>query len=230
MSPLDVMHRQAATLFRHDAGRLLATNEPGDHPTPRLFIGRTAEGNLWRFRHDLPSALVRVLDAILAAEPLADDLRQPLRCEQSLRDALAAHAPIASTYTGPAWWCPEGIVAPHAVATTPLADGAALARHFPSLAREIAERQPCAAVLDGADAVAVCFCARRSAVAAEAGVETLAVYRRRGYAAAVVAAWAAGVREQRLLPLYSTSWDNAASQGVARSLGLVLYGVDNSFT
>jgi hypothetical protein len=30
------------------------------------------------------------------------------------------------------------------------------------------------------------------------------------------------------VPLYSTSWENLASQGVARRLGLQLYGVDLS--
>ncbi len=45
---------------------------------------------------------------------------------------------------------------------------------------------------------------------------------------AAVAAWAAHVRAAGLLPLYSTSWDNHASQGLARSLGFDLYGEDFS--
>ena len=36
------------------------------------------------------------------------------------------------------------------------------------------------------------------------------------------------VRAEHLLPLYSTSWDNLASQGLARSLGFALYGEDLS--
>src|SRR5215813_6348353 len=66
VSHLEVMALQAATLYRQDgAGRLLTVNEPGDEPASRLFVGRTNEGNLWRFRSDLPPALVRELEGIL---------------------------------------------------------------------------------------------------------------------------------------------------------------------
>jgi GNAT superfamily N-acetyltransferase len=226
-----LMEWQAATLFRHDAaGRLLATNEPGDPPAPRLFVGRTVEGNLWRFRHDLPPTLVRTLDGLLAVEPTSTNLRQPLACFDHLQDALAVHAPIRGIYDGPAWWCPEGIAPPRPIPTMRLTDGTTTTRTFPWVADELAGIEPCFAVVEGGEAVALCFSSRLSPVAAEAGVETLAPYRGRGYATAVVAAWAAEVRTMGRLPLYSTSWENQASQSVARRLGLVSYGADLSIT
>jgi len=57
-------------------------------------------------------------------------------------------------------------------------------------------------------------------------VETLPEFRGHGYAAAVTAAWGLAVQAAGGIPLYTTSWENVASQGVARSLGLRMYGVD----
>jgi len=228
---LAIMATQAAALFQLDAAeRLIAVNESGASTAPRLFVGRTTEGIVWHCRHDLSETLVRGIDALLSAEPPSAELRTPLRCDERLRALLNAHAPITSVWSGPAWYCPEGIAASRPVETTQLADGAALAKHYPGWARDFANCQPCIAVLDGDDAVAVCCSSRLSPDAAEAGADTLPDHRGRGYAASTVAAWAAAIRATGRRPLYSTSWDNVASQGVARTLGLVLYGADLSFT
>jgi predicted GNAT family acetyltransferase len=74
--------------------------------------------------------------------------------------------------------------------------------------------------------VAVCHAARRSDAAAEAGLEVDPSVRRAGLGIAVTAAWAAAVRAGGREPLYSTSWANEASRGVARRLGLLLRGED----
>jgi predicted GNAT family acetyltransferase len=57
-------------------------------------------------------------------------------------------------------------------------------------------------------------------------VETLPRSRGRGHAANAVAAWANAVRKTGAVPLYSTSWDNVASQSVAAKLGLSPFGAD----
>ena len=46
----------------------------------------------------------------------------------------------------------------------------------------------------------------------------------------VVAGWARAVREAGVEPLYSTSWQNAASRAVARKLALVPFGSDVHIT
>jgi len=85
---------------------------------------------------------------------------------------------------------------------------------------------PIAAAIEQGSAVAICFCSRLPNRATEAGVETLPAHRGKGYATAAVATWAAEVRRRGILPLYSTSWENLASQRIAYKLRMVLYGDD----
>ena len=67
---------------------------------------------------------------------------------------------------------------------------------------------------------AICFCARKTALAAEAGLATAPDFRGRGLGTRVTAAWAVAIRDSGLLPIYSTSWENTASLSVAQKLGL----------
>jgi RimJ/RimL family protein N-acetyltransferase len=230
-SAVELMELHVATLYRHDAaGRMVAVNDVDRRAAPRLHLGRTIEGNIWRFRHDLPAGLVRDLEEILPGEPVPADLRRPAETFRRLHDALAAHAPVGRVWEGPAWYFPDSIRAPESVAAVAVTHGVDVGSWFPWLPDELDACQPCRAVFEGGAAVAVCFSSRNSPVAAEAGVETLEAYRWRGYATAAVAAWAQDVREQGRTPLYSTSWDNHASQALAGRLGLVMYGVDLHFT
>jgi hypothetical protein len=89
---------------------------------------------------------------------------------------------------------------------------------------EIAEgRVPVIAVAEDGYPVSVCFCARRSEQAAEAGVETATAFRGRGLGQIVTSAWAFHVRQSGRVPLYSTSWANEASLKLAGKLGLIPY-------
>ena len=87
-------------------------------------------------------------------------------------------------------------------------------------ADELPERAPILGIAVDGQVVSLCFCARRSEVAAEAGVETAAEYRGRGLGSRITAAWARMIRQSGRLPLYSTSWTNASSLALAKRLGL----------
>lgn len=78
-------------------------------------------------------------------------------------------------------------------------------------------------MINGAVA-AICHTPVGSALAAEAGVWTHPEARGRGYATAVTAAWAAVACQRFETLFYSTSFDNVASQSVARKLGLAPIG------
>jgi hypothetical protein len=225
------MDLHAAALFRHDAaGRIVTTNEPDGDRAPRLYLGRTTAGNLWRFRDDLPTDLVRELDAILTLEPVAADLHQPAACLAALHDALANHAPVVDTEQGPAWYFPDAIAPPSNVVTILPSTRHLLREHSPYTAEHLEDLQPCLAVVEDDVAVSICATVRLTAAAAEAGVGTVPAYRGRGYATAVTAAWANAIRQSGRIPLYSTTWDNTASRGVARCLGLIPYATDCSLT
>ena len=228
LTDLELAEIDLETVFTHDTrGRIIAANEPDGEPAPRFIFGRTRQGNLWRVRHDVPEEIARRLEELAAAEPVGDDLETPPVHLAAMREALGlAGAPVAEYEL--AYRFPDEI--------PELADATRITHeNLPLLRRMVSDLADAreglehgdictAMVVDGA-AVSMCFCARLTDRAAEAGVETLAAYRGRGYAPAVVAAWARAVRESGRIPLYSTSWDNIASQAVARKLGLGQYAV-----
>lgn len=101
LTPLQLLRLHVAALFSLDErGRLARVNEPDGGPAPRLFLGRTREGDAWWFRHDVPEDVVLELRAVapdssLDAAPYAA--------------ILARHAPVQSVWMGPAFEVPSRI-------------------------------------------------------------------------------------------------------------------------
>lgn len=237
-SDLQLIDIQVSTLFACDAdGRLRYIREPGYEESeldaaPRFFMGRTLQGNIWRFRHDLPNALVRDLEPLCRTEPTTLNLAGQPENAGAIRASLHAHAPVTQEVRGPAYWIPDGVQASAEVVLISEANAQLLEAHFPwkLTSRSGLETGPLAAAVAQGSAVSICYCARLTSRAAEAGVVTAEAFRGQGYASAAVAGWASAVRQLRLIPLYSTWWENLASQGVARKLGMVRYGEDWSIT
>lgn len=229
-SPLERLRLQLDVLFQSDAeGRLLAVNEPGQPPAPRVFLGRTPEGNLWRVNAGLSAETRRTLESLCAGEPVSAALEPAPRCADALRGTLEADAPVTAVFRGPAFHFPDDFAYPTSAeqidASRP-ASVAALHPHFPELARDVRDVEPCLAVIQDDVAISAAFSARSSALASECGVVTAPAHRGRGHAVSVVAAWAEATRRMGHSPLYSTEWSNAASRRVSEKLGLVLYGED----
>jgi RimJ/RimL family protein N-acetyltransferase len=228
-SDLSLMELHVEALYRHTPqGRLLETREADPVRAPRFFLGRARGGNLWRFRDDLPASLVHSLDTLTAAEPILTDLPRVPASLSQLCELLQRHEAIQHTWAGPAYTFPDDLSIPAQVVRITDENSHLLKEEFAWLRTERPTCEPALAVVIEVRAVSVAFSSRLAERAAEVGVNTLEPFRGRGHASRVVAAWAIAVREMGQVPLYSTSWENLASQGVARRLGLQLYGVDLS--
>lgn len=206
---------QLETLFVLDEeGRIVSTRDPSAAAGPAFSLIRDRYACAWAVHRDVPEPLARDLAALARTEPPAGELTD------SPAHASAYVALLGGRVeSGPAFTFPPTI--PAASGVIAITELSQLERHFRGwTSDELPERAPILGIVEDGYAVSVCFCARRSPVAAEAGLETAVHVRRRGFGARVTAAWARAVRDSGRLPLYSTSWSNAASLAVARKLGL----------
>ena len=220
---------QVRALFTSDTElQLLFVNEPGNvvTPAPRFFLGRTPAGNVIRFRADLPDELVQELKALCVGEPLLQTFDEPPRHEERYVQLLEAYAPVKSVWAGPAYYFSKDTSPLRQPVVVTESNAQVLQGGFERLLEELPLWQPFVALIEKGRAVSVCRSVRITTEGHEAGVETLPDHREKGYAKDVVAGWAQRVRAIGALPLYSTSWDNKASQAVARSLKLKFYGAD----
>lgn len=222
---LKLIQIHVETLFTHDKSRrLLVVNEPNGRPAPRFFLGRTPTATLCRFRHDLPQSLIQQLTALAQDEPTGQPLAPEPEHAEEYKRLLEDHAPIQQIFSGPAYRLPiPQSSQPQAIKIT--RQNVHLCQDsFSWLCEDIELEQPCLGVVRDGRVVSICRSVRIGTQAHEAGVETLAAYRGNGYALQVVAAWAAAVDELGRIPLYSTSWQNQASQAIARKLTMQMYG------
>ncbi len=227
MNAIDLMRAHLDALYTHDArGRMVAVNEWSGGRPPRFHFGRTVAGNVRRFRDDVSFELVQSIEALCEQEPAWDRATRLPRLHAEFQQALAADAPVTRIDAGPAWWFASAITPAAPPQAVTAANAALLRGGLDAWLPDVPHRHPfMVAVADGR-AVSVCASVRITPAAHEAGVDTVVAYRRRGHAANTIAGWANAVHALGALALYSTSWENTASQGVAAKLGLSLYGVD----
>lgn len=219
-----------ALYTRDGRGRLVAVNAPGGGPAPRFFLGRTARGSEWWFREDVDARLAGELEAACHAELAGSEPLEPPYGTTIYEEILARHAPVTKVWTGPAFAFPDGLTNPEGIVAVSEANRNVLLPRLGSWIPDASLGIPLYATVLEEWAVSVCGSVRIISAAHEAGVETAPAFRGRGYAGRAVRGWAAGVRELGAEPLYSTSWDNAASRGLANALGLVRFGSDLHIT
>ncbi len=215
----DLLEQHARLLFDTDAdGRILAVNEPEADPPPRLWLSRGLGGD-WLIlgRSDVPAELVDRLNEVVGGLRAFDGA--PMGDADRARIAEAGDGELEG---GPAFRFTSVRAVPPVDGLRVLgrSDRTLLEHLFPFTARHLAARGPVVAVVREGEAVALCSSVRSRADAAEAGVFTAEAWRGQGFGRAAVAAWRDAVIAEGRVPWYSTSWDNVASLGVARSLGL----------
>lgn len=221
------LHLRTCFVF-NETGRIVSTREPDGIHGPLFILVRGSSSCAWAVRADVAGDVASELDRLAGDEPPASDFRDPpvhAKWYFALLKNRIGQVPVTKIRgsDGPAFEFPDTLADPGDVIV--VEDERLLEPNFRGwIPGEIeAGRSPVIAVVENDHPVSVCFCARRSEVAAEAGVETAELYRGRGYGPRVTSAWAAAIRASGRIPLYSTSWPNHASLAVARKLSLMPY-------
>jgi hypothetical protein len=228
-SALELMEIQARALFTHDGNNFIREiNDMYHGPAPRFFLGRTLEGNVLRFRYDLPESIVQRLTDLVAAEPMHDILPMDSALLEKIKEILWEHQEIQKIQEGPAYSLPRPASLPGGVVKITADNVCLLKNSFDYMLTELPYWEPCFVKFVDGNAVSICFSSRIAEASHEAGVETLPGFRGKGYAAEAAAVWASAIYSMNRIPTYSTSWENMASQSVARKLKCDLYGVDLS--
>lgn len=215
----ELMHHHINALFKLDnEERMTVVNEPPYHPAPKIFIGTTKEGSVVRYGNTLSDSFITKIEEVIQKNGI--DLAEIIKNFQQLYE-------LNQLWIGPACVFPDNIKTfhPQCMQLTHK-NKYTLKSQFPYTFEDFEYKQPCFVIMEGDVIASICCSARKSAEADEASIFTKEAYRGKGYGAAVTNAWAKEVQRQGRIPLYSTSWDNLASQSVADRLKLGLYGTD----
>lgn len=163
---------------------------------------------------------------MVTAEPINNNLTRSTVILEKLKEILQEHKGIQKIYEGLACKLPRGITFSSDVIKITDNNVYLLKNCFDYILSELQFLEPCFVKFINGNAVSIiCFSSRIASESCKAGVETLPDFREKGYAADVVSARAANIYKINRIPTYSTSWDNGASQSVARKLKCDLYGI-----
>ena len=220
LSDIELMKHHMNVLFKHDAeNRMSVVNEPPYEAAPRFFLGVTKYGSEVSFSYSLALRIVEKLEEIIGTIPSAN-LGEVI-------EVLSMDRPVTKLWIGPAYVFPDvrKMTCTTAIKVTDK-NKEILKPHFPHTFENFEYKQPCFVIVEDNIPVSICCSARQTSKADEASVSTHEHYRGRAYGVNVASAWAAEVQKQGRIALYSTSWDNFASQSLARKLQLVQYGTD----
>ncbi|MEB2298851.1 GNAT family N-acetyltransferase [Lysinibacillus xylanilyticus] len=220
LSDLELMELHVNVLFKHDTeNRLTSVNEPPYDVAPRIFVGGTHLGSVVRYSKTLDVSLVKKLEQVIGTNSV--------NYLGELINILSKDRQINNLWIGPAYVFPDVMGGSHTLAIQVTHENKELLKpYFPYTFEDFEYKEPCFVIMENNMPVSICCSARKSQKADEASVFTHENYRGKGYGIDVTNAWAAEVQKRGRIALYSTSWDNFASQSAARKLKLHQYGID----
>ncbi len=220
LSDLELMELHVNVLFKHDTeNRITVVNEPPYNVAPRFFVGGTHLGSVVRYSKTLDASLVKKLEQVIDTNPVTN--------LGEFINVLSIDRQLNNLWIGPAYVFPDVMYGSHTQVIQVTHENKELLKpYFPYTFEDFEYKEPCFVKMEDNIPVSICCSARRSQKADEASVFTHEDYRGKGYGIDVTNAWAAEVQKRGRIALYSTSWDNFASQSVARKLNLHQYGID----
>jgi GNAT superfamily N-acetyltransferase len=193
---------------------------------PDLYVFRTPEWEICRCHARLAGDVVAELEAAAQA-PRGRPRDWPLEYGRYL-NILGSAGRVTAMRAGPLYRAPAPPPGQGPATRITAANASLLSGGLDEWLPDVAAGLPmCAVIVDGR-AVSLCASVNAARGAHAAGVETLPAYRGRGLASQAVAAWAQAVLDDDATPFYATTFDNVASQGVARRLGMELVGSEFS--
>ncbi|MGH6970472.1 MAG: hypothetical protein ACREEQ_02575, partial [Caulobacteraceae bacterium] len=158
-----------------------------------LYVFRTAEGAVCRCHARIPAGVAAAVEAV-AAEPRGRPREWALEYGRYL-GILAEVGPVMAVRAGPLYRFGAPPPAPPNVAAITPANAHLLGEGLDEWLPDVAEGLPMWAALEGGRAVSLCASVAIAGGAHAAGVETLSLFRGRGFAAGCVAGWAGAVLE-----------------------------------
>jgi len=180
-------------------------------------VGVTNLGSVIRYSNTLDESLVEKLEQVIGTDSDA--------YLGEVINVLSIYRPLSNFWIGLAYVFPNERDTAHTQAIQVTHENKELLKpYYPNTFEDFEYKQPCFVIVEDNFPVSICCSARKTIEANEASLFTHEDYRGRGYGIDVTNAWAAAVQKQGRIALYSTSWDNFASQSVAKKLKLLQYG------
>lgn len=218
LSAKELLKHHMDCLYTYANGRMVLVNEPwgSTQSAPRLMVGRTVQGELfWRLGQRADSVFTEQAEKLLS---------------QGIFEASAYETQLRAQCVEQ-WSCfyyPHSEVPPFDSRLLSAADAALLSQSFSAgfedCREELRTAQPFAVSFCNGKIVSICRSVRKG-LGHEAGIKTLAPFRRQGYAGSALRCWTAAMLGQGNIPLYSASIDNRASIQPAQKNGYVLYAI-----